>query len=350
MDAITQRGTAAIPYDAHMSVRWGIAGTGRVSHLVASEFTTAASAELGGGELVAVASRDQGRADAFASEFSLPICHGSYQALLDEPSVDAIYVGTPNAQHYALALAAIAAGKAVLVEKSMTCQAQHTRALARAAREAGVFAMEGMWTRFLPAIRAAHEAVDAGRIGQPRCVQGDLFAPRQFDPADRLFAPELGGGAMLDLGVYALHFAQDFLGAPVTVDCAGELTSSAVDASATMQLRYASGLTSQLAISLRAHGPGRMCLMGTEGFIEVEPRFHHPTSIVVHEGSKASERITLPFAGSGYRLELAAASQAIAGGLTEHPLVPLSDSVAVAVVMTHALEQLGYRPEDDQAF
>ncbi|SBN60767.1 Oxidoreductase, NAD-binding domain protein [Propionibacterium freudenreichii] len=328
-----------------MTVRWGIAGSGRIARIMATEFTAAQHAEL-----VAVGSRSAERAGQFAAEFGLPHAHGSYRELLDDPDVDAIYIGTPNAQHYALALAVIGANKAVLVEKSMTCQVQHTRELARAARQEGVFAMEGMWTRFLPAIRAAHEAVATGRIGDITCVQGDLFAYRAFNATDRLFAPGLGGGAMLDLGVYALHFAQDFLGEPIAVDCTGQLAETRVDASASMQLRYASGATAQLSISLQAHGPGRMTIMGTDGFIEVEPRFHHLTSIVVHRDDDEPEHVTLPFPGRGYRLELSAVSEAIEAGLTEHPFVPLDDSIAVAGAMTHALEQLGYRPLDDEDF
>lgn len=328
-----------------MTVRWGIAGSGRIARIMAAEFAAAERAQL-----VAVGSRSAERATAFATEFGLAHAHGSYRELLDDPEVDAIYVGTPNAQHYALALAAIRANKAVLVEKSMTCQVQHTRELARAAREEGVFAMEAMWTRFLPAIRTAHEAVATGRIGDITCVQGDLFAYRAFDATDRLFAPGLGGGAMLDLGVYALHFAQDFLGDPIAVDCTGRLTESRVDAGSSMQLRYASGATAQLSISLEAYGPGRMTITGTKGFIEVEPRFHHPTTIVVHAGDAEPETITKPFPGRGYRLELTAVSEAIEAGLTEHPFVPLDDSIAVAGAMTHALEQLGYRPTDDEDF
>lgn len=328
-----------------MSIRWGIAGPGRISRTIAEEFAAVDDAEV-----VAVGSRSIDHAREFAEQYSIPRAHGSYRELVDDPEVDAIYFGTPNAQHYAMALAAIEAGKAVLVEKSMTCQPEHTRELIEAVHAKGVFAMEGMWTRFLPAVRAAHDAIDAGRIGEVKAVQGDLFAYREFDPSDRLFGPAQGGGAMLDLGVYVLHFAQDFLGAPAQVQTTGWLTPNGVDAGAAMQLSYESGATAQVSCSLQAYGPGRMIIAGSEGFIEVGPRFHHPSTIVVHHGDDDPETITLPFPGVGYQVELAAVTQAIAEGKTEHPLVPLSDSLDVSLTMANALDQLGYQPVDDTEF
>ncbi|WP_316670759.1 Gfo/Idh/MocA family oxidoreductase [uncultured Propionibacterium sp.] len=324
-----------------MSIQWGIAGPGRISRTIASEF-----AAVEGAEVVAVGSRSAERARAFASEFGIPHAHGGYEALVADPDVDAVYIATPNAQHFPLALAAIGAGKAVLVEKSMCCQDEHVRQLIRAAGERRAFLMEGMWTRFLPAVRAAHQAVESGSIGRVRALQGDLFAHRDFDPADRLFAPELGGGSMLDLGVYALHFAQDFLGTPSSMQCTGRCYDNGVDADVALQLRYGDGSFAQLCCSLAGHGPARMTIAGTEGFIEIGPRFHHPSRIIVRIPGNEPQVISEPFEGSGYRLELQSVTDAIAAGATEHELVPLADSLAVARTMTQALDQFGYRPHD----
>ncbi|MBE6477381.1 MAG: Gfo/Idh/MocA family oxidoreductase [Propionibacteriaceae bacterium] len=326
-----------------MSIQWGIAGPGRVARIIASEFKAVEDAEV-----VAVGSRSTERARAFAAEFDIPHAHGSYEELVADPDVDALYIGTPNAQHFPLALAAIGAGKAVLVEKSMCCQGEHTRQLIRAARERHVFLMEGMWTRFLPAVQAAHSVVESGRIGRVRALQGDLFSYRDFDPTDRLFAPEMGGGSMLDLGVYLLHFAQDFLGTPTGMQCIGRCYSNGVDADVALQLRYGDGSFAQLCCSLAGHGPGRMAIIGTSGFIEVGPRFHHPSAITVHtpEDHVEAEVISEPFEGAGYRHELQSATDAIAAGATEHELVPLSDTLAVSQTMTQALDQFGYRPHD----
>lgn len=324
-----------------MTIHWGIAGPGRISHTIASEF-----AAVDGAELVAVGSRSAQRAQSFADEFSIPHAHGSYQALIDDPDVDAVYLGTPHPQHRLLALAAIAAGKAVLIEKSLTCTVEHTREVADAARAAGVFAMEGVWSRFLPATRLAHELVDSGRIGDVTAVQGDLFAHRDFDPKDRLFSPALGGGAMLDLGVYVLHFAQDFLGTPSGVEANGYLLGNGVDGAEAIQLSYDRDQIAQLSCGLTTYGPGRMVIGGTEGYLEVLPRFHHPSRIVLHHGKDEAEVIERPYEGQGYRHELRAVTEAIEKGLTEHPLLPLDDSIAVSDAMTTALAQLGYQPQD----
>ncbi|MFT8395555.1 MAG: Gfo/Idh/MocA family oxidoreductase [Propionibacterium sp.] len=328
-----------------MTIHWGIAGPGRISHTIASELKS-----VPGAEISAVGSRSEHRAQAFADTFGIPRAHGSYQALIDDPDVDIIYLGTPHPQHYALALAAIAAGKAVLIEKSLTCTLAHTAEVAEAARAAGVFAMEGVWTRFMPATRTAHEVVDSGRIGQLTAVQGDLFAHRDFDPKDRLFAPSLAGGAMLDLGVYVLHFAQDFLGSPATVECTGHLFPNGTDAAESLQLGYHSDQFAQLSCGLSTYGPGRMIICGTEGYIEVGPRFHHPRQVIVHHGTDEPEIIDRPYEGQGYRVELKAVTEALEEGLTEHPLLPLDDSIAVSDAMTKGLAQLGYQPEDDTSF
>ena len=163
---------------------------------------------------MAVASRSQERADAFAARHGIERAHGSYAAILADPDVDVLYVATPHPQHHALALAALRAGKALLVEKSFTATTAGAAEVVDLARATGVFAMEAMWTRFQPAVVAMRELIADGAIGEVRSVQADLGVAREYDPADRLFALELGGGALLDLGVYVVSFAQMLLGTP----------------------------------------------------------------------------------------------------------------------------------------
>ena len=177
-----------------MTIRWGIAGPGRVAATVAAEFAHVPDAEL-----VAVGSRSSERAKEFAGRFGIPQAYGSYAELFAS-DVDVVYLATPHGQHTALALAAIEAGKALLVEKSFTTSVADTTAVIDAARRRGVFVMEAMWTRFLPAIAHLRELVSSGRLGEVRAVYGDLLAFREFEPSDRLFNPALGGGAVLDLG------------------------------------------------------------------------------------------------------------------------------------------------------
>jgi len=172
-----------------MSVRWGIAGPGRIAGSVARDFPHVPDAEL-----AAVGSRSASRAQAFAADHGVPHAYGSYRDLVTSPEVDAIYVATPHPQHLGIALAALDAGKAVLVEKTFTATLAGARELVQRARERQLFCMEAMWTRFQPAIVAARELIADGAIGEVRGVQADLGVDRPFDPADRLFDPALGGG------------------------------------------------------------------------------------------------------------------------------------------------------------
>src|SRR4051794_38066455 len=247
-----------------MTVRWGIAGPGRIADKVAGDFV-----HLSGGSLVAVASRSTDRASAFASRHGIARAHGSYQALIDDDDVDVVYISTPHPQHLSIALACVAAGKAVLVEKAFTATVAGACELIDAARSANVFAMEAMWTRFQPAMRQVRSWLDAGAIGEIRAVTADLGVVRSFDPAGRLFAPALGGGALLDLGVYVVSFAQWVLGTPGAVVAHGRLGPSGVEEDASLLLEYRGGASALLTTSLHSPMPGGARVFGTEGWIDV---------------------------------------------------------------------------------
>ena len=315
-----------------MSTRWGIAGPGKMAAAMVADF-----GQVSNGSLVAVGSRSEGRAREFADEHGIPKTHGSYVALLADPEVDAIYIATPHPQHTDVALSAIEAGKAILVEKAFTATVSDTERIVDAARGAGVFAMEAMWTRFNPGIVRVRELVDAGAIGQVRGVQGDLTAFRTFDPEDRLFAPELGGGAVLDLGVYVLSFAQYFLGTPDVVHAHGGLFPSGVEGEFGVLLGYDDGRSATLSGAFTAYGPGRMMLIGSEGWIDVHPRFHRAPSITVWRGKEqvGTEEFT-----PGYHHEVIHVGECLAQGLTESPIMPLDDTIAVQRLMQEVLDQV----------
>lgn len=315
-----------------MRVRWGIAGPGRMAATMAQAF-----AEVTNGELVAVGSRAKERARSFADEHGIPRTHGSYTQLCADPGVDAVYIATPHPQHTDIALTAIAAGKPILVEKAFTSTVADTERIVAAAREAGVFAMEAMWTRFNPAIERVRELIAQGAIGQVRAVHGDLTAYREFDPQDRLFNPDLGGGAVLDLGVYVMSFAQHFLGTPDTVHVAGGRFDSGVEGEFSVLWGYDDGRSSTLSGSFRTYGPGRMALLGTQGWIDVHPRFHRSPSITLWRGKEPE---TMEFA-SGYQFEVVHVGECLDRGLTQSPIMPLDDTLAVQRLMAETLRQLG---------
>src|ERR1700761_7944103 len=325
-------------------VRWGVAGPGPVADKVLRDL-----AHVPGAVLTAVGSRSAERAEAFARAHAaaghgrVPVAHGSYRALMSDPDVDVVYVATPHPQHRALALAALAAGKAVLVEKSFTVTPAATREVVAAARGAGRFAMEAMWTRFCPAVARLRELVADGAIGEVRAVTADLGVRSPVDPATASYHPERGDGLLFHLGVYPVSFAQMLLGTPEAVVAHGVRHASGVDVEDSALLRYPGGQSALLFASLRSPAPGEARVLGTTGWIQVPPRFHYPSRIVLHREGHDPEIIDAPLTGAGYAHELAEVTRRVAGGDTESQIMPLADTAAVQDVLGEIAGQLGLR-------
>jgi predicted dehydrogenase len=325
-------------------IRWGVVGPGRIAEKVVEDF-----AVVDGARVVAVASRSRDRAQDFASRHGIERAHGSYAEVLADPEVDVLYVATPHPQHHAVALGALRAGKALLVEKAFTATLAGAREVVELSRETGVFAMEAMWTRFQPAVVRLRELIADGAVGEVRSVQADLGVQRDFDPADRLFAKDLGGGALLDLGVYVVSFAQMLLGDPDTVTATGSTFSTGVDAEVSLLLGYADGRSAALMTSLRNGLPGQARVFGTAGWIDVLPRFHHPQTIVLHRAGAEPEEITLPQLGDGYAHELVEVTECVRAGRSESAVMPLADTIAVQQVLEDAAGQLCVTFAEDTA-
>ncbi len=320
------------------TVRWGVAGTGGMAAAFLDDFE-----HVPGAELVAVGSRTLDRAQAFAAERGgAAMTHGD----LVRADLDVLYIATPHPQHHDLALAAIAHGTPVLVEKAFTATLDGARRVATAARQSGVFCMEAMWTRMQPALHRAREIVAAGEIGEVVGVHADLGAYRHYDPTHRLFAPELGGGAVLDLGVYVVSIAQHFLGTPSRVTATGTLFPNGTDASASILMSYDDGRGASLSTTLQAASGVRATVLGTQGSIELGPQFHHPTQLVLRRGDEPAQEIVAPAVGRGYSHQIAHVAQCLADGLSESPLVPLADTLVVQAVMQDVLEQIGVTPAE----
>ncbi len=318
------------------TVRWGIAGPGRIADKVAADFSLVEHAEL-----IAVGSRSADRAQGFADKHLIPHAHASYRALIEDDQVDAIYLATPHPQHHAIALAAIEAGKAVLVEKAFTATVTGAQQVIAAARERQVFAMEAMWTRFQPANRQVRSWIEDGAIGDIRTVQADLGVNPTFDPSDRLFAKDLGGGALLDLGVYVVSFAQWMLGEPERISTNGSIGSTGVELDADLLLSYSGGRSALLTCSLHTPMPGAARILGGAGWIDVRPRFHHPTEVILHRHGAEPVAVTARPRGGGYSHELAEVTECVRAGRTESEVMPLDDTLAVQRILETAAGQLG---------
>jgi predicted dehydrogenase len=316
-------------------LRWGVIGPGRIAHRFVRE-ALAHTAQL----VTAVGSRNEARAGAFAHEFGIEAAHGDYESLVSDPDVDVVYIATPHSEHKANALLAIAAGKHVLVEKPITRNAAEARGVFDAAREAGVFAMEAMWSSFLPHIRELKAAVGRGEIGEVVGVAADHGQMLNFGPTHRLLNPDLAGGALLDLGVYPISFAHTVLGRPDHITAVGELTATEVDGHATVALGYSSGAYAVLDTTLWAATPCVAWIAGESGRILVDRAFYAPSSFEITrlDGTSWSYDGRVP---GGFQYQIAEVARRVAAKETESPLRSAQDTLDVMEIMDEARAQLG---------
>jgi predicted dehydrogenase len=287
-----------------------------------------------------VAARDADRAAAFGARFGASHSFGDYRAVTDNPDVDIVYVATTHPHHREQALMAIDAGKHVLIEKPLTLNAAHAREVLTAARDKGVFAMEAVWMRANPLILKAQEMVAQGVIGEVVAVHADFSIRLDFDPTHRLFDLANGGGALLDLGVYPMHFAWLFLGRPDTQQVLGTLSPTGSDAAVALQWGYDSGATAQLRCATTAKTPGRATIAGTLGSISVEPWFINPDRLVVTT-SEGESRVDGD--GTAYGPQIQEVERCLRAGLLESPLAPQPDTIAVLDLIDAARADLGVR-------
>lgn len=317
-------------------IRWGILGAGHIAR------TFAADARLTGASVVAIGSRSQAKAEAFAVENGIPAAVGSYDELVSRDDVDAVYVATPHSAHRDAAMLALNAGKPVLVEKAFARNAAEAREIQATARERGLFAMEAMWSRFLPHMVAARALIEAGAIGSVVEVVADHC--QALTHVARLVEPELAGGALLDLGVYPISFIHSLLGTPDEVRTRGTRLATGVDATSTSALIYGS-VVAVATTSLLAVSSNRAWVSGTEGYIEFGREFYRPESGGITLVRPGEEPLVYAPAvpGTGFQYEIAEASRCIDAGLTESPTFPVEASVQVMTVLDEVRRQLGVR-------
>ena len=319
------------------AVRWGIAATGGIARAFAQGL-----ASVGDAELVAVASRTEVRAREFADEVGASRAHGSYESLSADPGVDAVYVASPHARHCTDAVLFLDAGKHVLCEKPLALSAAQVRQMTAAAQRSGCFLMEALWSRFLPAYQALTQLIDDGNIGDVRLVEADFGFRMPFDGAHRLFDPAQGGGALLDLGIYPLHLAFLVLGHPVEVHGVAELGATGVDEQVAAVLRHDGDTLSvvKAAVSTTLSCTARVA--GSAGHIDVPAFMHCPDHLIVNTGD-GPRRIDAPLEGNGLHYQVHEVHHCIRAGLTESPVMPWSESLALATTMDQIRAQISVR-------
>lgn len=317
-------------------LRWGILATGGIAHAFAKDLRTA---DL---DLVAVGSRRPDAAEAFAAEFQIPRAHGSYEDLVADPEVDIVYVASPHSHHRDHALLALEAGKHVLIEKPVTLDAGEAAAIHDLAQSRGLLAMEAMWTRYLPHMIRIREIIADGTLGEVRAVIADHTQSLPTDPTHRLNALELGGGALLDLGIYPVSFAWDILGPMREIRAVGRLAETGADTEAVIASTHAAGAVSSLITSSRAAGPNVAGIVGTAARIDIDAVWYTPTSFrVTATDGTVLEEYTSQVPGRGMQFQALAAEEIVASGRTDSDLLPFGESVAIMRALDDIRAQLG---------
>jgi len=316
-------------------LRWGILGPGGIAR------TFALAVRHTRQQIVAVGSRNRDRAERFATQHGVPTVHVGYQQLVEDPQVDVVYVASPHSEHRDHALLAINAGKHVLVEKSLTRNEGEAREIVDAARAAGVFCMEAMWTRFLPHVVALRSVLARGDIGKPVgfiADHGQAFAERP--PTHRIHNPELAGGALLDLGVYPVSFAHDLFGVPDRIAAIGSMTPTGVDAQISIALGFGPDVQASLHTTSYAKTATTGVIFGQEGRVEIASDFYRPTSFTVTRNDGTWWSYDREVEG-GFQYQIAEVARRIDAGEKESPVITLENSLEVMRTMDEIRRQVG---------
>jgi predicted dehydrogenase len=315
-------------------LRWGILGAGWIARLQVSDM------QRHGFTVTAVAARDGAKAQAFADEFGIPTAYGSYEQLAADPDIDAIYVATVHPAHAESARIALEGGKHVLLEKPFTMDAAEAREIVDLAAAKNLVILEAMWTRWLPHMVRIREILAEGLLGEVRTVLADH--DQKNEHVERMFKPELGGGALLDLGIYPVSFAWDVFGAPDTVLSHATLTAAGVDRETAIILGYPSGAHAVLQTQMSGLGPNRAAIVGTEGRIEIDSVWYNVVGFTRYDADDAVvERFDEKVEGRGMHFQAAELERLVASGNLEGDILPPAETVAIMETLDEVRRQIG---------
>lgn len=316
-------------------IGWGILATGWIAHTFTEDLQAA------GLDVVAVGSRAQEQADEFAKGHGIPHAHGSWEALVADPDVDVVYVATPHTGHASAALTALDAGKHVLVEKPFTLNAAEAQAVADRAAAAGLVVLEAMWTRFLPHMLEIKQLLAEGAVGDPQVLIVNHDQDLPTDPKHRMNDPALGGGALLDLGIYPVSFAVDVFGLPQRVDAMATYAPTGVDQRVSGVFEHEQGRHTLFTTAMNIAAPNRATILGTDGRIEIDPTWYAPTGYSVLDGKGEEVRRSRPeVAGRGMQFQAFEVERLIREGGTSDRMPP-AQSVAIMGVLDQIRGRIG---------
>ena len=320
------------------SLRWGILGTGGIAALQTSDLIE------NGLTVAAVGSRSQESADAFATKWSIATAHPSYEALVADENVDAIYVSTPHPFHYENALLALNAGKHVLVEKPFAMNAAQAAEVVERAAQKNLVVLEAMWTRYLPHMIRIRQLLKDGALGELRTLISDHSQNLPKDPTHRINDPALGGGALLDLGIYPVSFSFDVFGAPTAIHASAAMTATGVDAQTTMIFEYEGNKRALLITALDALGPNTTTITGTEGRIEIDAVWYCPTRFVrFDKDNKVVEEFDEKVLGRGMHFQALELERLVASGEIANDILSPAQTVAIMQTLDEVRRQIGLK-------
>lgn len=323
--------------DNAYKVKWGIISTGWIAHQFVTDLVHSSN-----GVAYAVGSRSQESADEFARNHDIAKAYATYEDLVNDPEVDAVYIGTPHPFHKDNALLALRAGKAVLCEKPFAVNSSELEEVITYAREQKLFLMEAMWSRYIPAIVKVREWIAEGRIGEVRLVKADLGFRTDWNPEGRLLNPKLGGGALLDVGIYPISFASMVFGPhPEKISSTVQMGETGVDEHFSMLLSYEGGRTASLNAGIRLKMLEEAHVFGTDGYIVVEGTLVNPKSASLYVGDVKVETFEDDRSSIGYVFEAEEVGRCLQAGLTESPIMPLDESLAILKLLDEVRAEWG---------
>lgn len=321
-------------------IRWGILGCGKIANKFAADLQLVDDAEL-----VAVGARDPERARSFADIYGARLAFSSYVDLVNCPDVDVIYVATPHGYHHEHALLCLRHGKAVLCEKALALNLRQVKEMIEESRRSNVFLMEAFWTKFLPQYQKVLSIVSEGTIGQIRMLQADFGFNGGEVPAQRLYDPLLGGGSLLDIGIYPVFLAVSLLGRPVNVNAIMDAYDTGVDKQIAINMQFDSGALATLSSSFEVETPVAATIMGTRGYINMKNRFHNATcELELVTGRDNRQTIEVHREGGyGYQFEARHVTQCLRDGIRESPVMSFNDSILLMETLDRIRERCGIR-------
>lgn len=314
---------------------WGVLGPGQIANTLADSLKILPKANL-----YAVGSRALERAQNFANQHGFEKAYGSYEELMQDPDIDIIYIATPHTGHAHYAIECLKHKKAVLCEKPFAMNANLVKQMISAAKENDQFLMEALWTRFLPHIEKVNEIINAGKIGEISIVEADFGFIANPDPSWRVFNPALGGGSLLDVGIYPTFLIFHLLGYPKEISSFAQLTNQNVDESCTAIFKYEKALATMHS-SIITRTKTEANIFGSTGRLKLLSKFFTPTDLIIYDNDENSENIHIPFEGNGFNYQAQEVMDCLDKGLKESPKWPLQSSLELSKIMDTIIEQSG---------